>query len=172
MIAPSLFTGGIFVRTKTLYIAVDNVVFESFIDCLQYERHIEEKKKREHAQKVREASNQFLVSVGFSPNIYHSLWEKNAAINRSWLVFDEFGNIEGLKTCDNRNYPENGCDFCFVSGENKEDRTILENWLTAHRLYAHRLSSFVEQSYLEFYKWGFVQKLENLGWIVKNGVLL
>lgn len=157
-------------RTETLYIADDNTVFFKYIDCLQYERNMAERKKRELAKKIRETSDQFLLSVGFDSNIYKSLWEKYEALNRTWLVFDRYGEIEGLKTCDNRNYPGNGCNFCYVSGEDKKDRNIMENWLLDHRLYAQRLCSFVERN-LEFYGLDILQKLEHLGWKVKNGVL-
>lgn len=165
-----LLEGGTAVRTEYTYIADDETKFGSYFACLQYEQGLEIRRKKEYAKKVKEASDRFLRSVGFNPDIYSSLWERNQAYNNTWLIFDRYGKVEGLKTCNNLNYPENGCDFCFVSGEDRKDRTILLNWLLEHRLYAHCLCSFVERN-LEFYEWGMIRKLENLGWNVKAGVL-
>lgn len=151
------------------YIAEDGIVFDLYSDCRRHEQVLEERRKKLHDIKVRKASDRFLRSVGFYPNCYKTVWKKNRALNRTWIVFDKFGQIKGLKTCDSRNYPENGCDFCYETGEDKSDMTVLAHWLQKNHLYAHLLSSFVEHSYLDFYEWDMLQKLENLCWDVKNG---
>lgn len=94
----------------------------------------------------------------------------NQALNHTWLIFDRYGRVEGLKTCYSHNYPMNGYDFSYASGDRK-DKTILENWLLEHRLYAQLLRSFTERNYLEFYEWNLLQKLEKLGWKVEYGMI-
>lgn len=158
-------------RTESLYVANDDTVFRSCGACLRYENELKKQLEREHTKRVKEASDQFLRSVGFKPGTYGFSAEENHALNRTWIVFDKYGKIEGLKTCCSVNYPKNGCDFCYVSGKDKRDRTIFENWLKEHRLYAHRLSSFSKRGYLVFYEWDMLQKLENLGWKIKNGMI-
>lgn len=157
-------------RTELIYIADDNKKFANYRDCLQYEKKLEMRKKREYALQVKEASDRFLMSVGFNPNIYKSSREMNRALDYTWLIFDKYGRMEGLKTCYSHNYPMNGCDFSYASG-NRKDKTILDNWLREHRLYAHLLRSFVERSYLDFYEWNMLRKLENLGWKVEHGMI-
>lgn len=157
-------------RMEYTCVADDDTKFTNYAECIQYERRLETQKRRLYEQSVREASNRFLLDIGFDPSAFETLRELNQAYNRTWIVFDYYGNIVGLKTCDNLNYPENGCDFCYVSGEDKKDRTIMENWLKEHRLFAHCLCSFVERS-LEFYKLDLLHKLQILGWKVKHGRL-
>lgn len=160
-------------KTETAYVAEDGKRFECRWDCEKYERELEKKKEEELMKKVKKASDAFLLSVGFDTSQYETIREKNDALNLFWLVFDKQGKVYGLKSSGGGLLERHGikCDFRYVSGDDEEDKEIMENWLRKNKLYGNRLHSFADRKNLEFYEWDLLTKLENLGWEVKNGEL-
>ena len=158
-----------FMRTKTLYIADDGMEFNSSLDCEKYERELERQKKEES----KELSDSFLLSVGFDVRKYETELEKNQALSLTWLIFDKYGNIKGLKTSGGVLLERYGikCDFRYVSGDDEEDTEIMENWLRDNKLYGHALECFSERN-PKFYELDMLGKLKNLCWEVKDGKLI
>ncbi len=118
-------------------------------------------------------SSEFLLSVGFDEQKYSTESEKKNILNLTWLIFDKYGNIKGLKTCGCGLIERNGvkCDFRDVEGDNENDPDIMINWLRKNNLYGHRLCSFFNR-HIEFYRMNFLGKLEWLEWEVSNGELI
>ena len=148
------------------YAADDGMTFDSPVACADYEKAKEERKAR-----LKKMSDDFLQSVGFDISKYKYIPDLNNAINQTWVVFDAYGNFQCLKTCGYGSLVRNGIelDFKYVSGDDKEDETIMENWLRKNKFYAHLLCSFVERKNEEFYTHDLVWKLKFLEWEFKNG---
>lgn len=161
-------------RRETTYVAEDGKRFDNLLDCENYEKELEKQREEELLKEVKRLSDDFLLSVGFDVSKYNTELEKNQVLNMTWLIFDKFGNIKGLKTCGGGSLERHGikCDFRYISGDDKNDTEIMENWLRKNKLYGHALSSFADRNYVEFYKWDLLGKLENLCWEVKNGKLV
>ena len=158
-----------FMRTKTLYIADDGMEFNSILDCEKYEKELEQQAKA----KSEELSDSFLLSIGFDVRKYETKLEKNQVLNLTWLIFDKYGNIIGLKTSGGGLLERYGikCDFRYVSGDDEDNSEIMENWLRKNKLYEHALSSFSNRN-LKFYQLSMIEKLENLGWEIENGKIV
>lgn len=62
-------------------------------------------------------------------------------------------------------------DFRYISGDDKKDPEIMENWLRKQKYYGHNLSSFTERNE-SFYALDLLGKLKNLGWDVEDGRLV
>lgn len=156
-------------RIKTLYIADDGKEFNSILDCEKYERELERQKKEES----EELSDSFLLSVGFDVKKYETRLEKNQALSLTWLIFDKYGNIKGLKTSGGGLLERFGvkCDFQYVSGDDEENPEIMENWLRKNKLYGNALSSFTNRN-TKFYKLNMLEKLKNLCWEIENGEIV
>ena len=120
---------------------------------------------------LKKLSDGFLKSVGFDASKYMSVREFNNAVNHTWLVFDSHGDFKCLKTCGCGELLQIGreYDFRYVSGDDKKDDTIMENWLRKNKFYAHALCSFVNRNSEEFYKNDLVWKLKVLDWEFKDG---
>lgn len=58
-----------------------------------------------------------------------------------------------------------------MSGENKKDPEIMENWLRKNKLYGHALCSFVERRE-SFYQCDMLRKLQILGWYIKDNKIV
>lgn len=121
--------------------------------------------------RLKKLSDDFLQSVGFDVNRYMSVRELNNAVNHTWLVFDAYGSFQCIKTCGCGELLQIGreYDFRYVSGDDKKDDTIMENWLRKNKFYAHALCSFVNRNSEEFYKNDLVWKLKVLDWEFKDG---
>lgn len=156
-------------KSKMIYIADDGTEFDNRLDCEKHERELERRKKEED----KAALDSFLASVGFDSSKFETELEYNNALNATWLIFDKYGNIKGLKTCGGGNLERNGVtfDFRYISGDDRNDSEILENWLRDNKLYGHNLSSF-SRRVKAFYEMPFLDKLKNLGWEVKNEQLV
>lgn len=149
------------------YISKDGKVFDNPVECADYEKAQKEKEKI----RIKKLSDDFLLSVGFNTSKFKSVSELNAEINRHWLIFDKFGKIYGLKTCNNSRNGKAKSDFQYVSGENKKDPEIMENWLRKNKLYGHALCSFVERRE-SFYQCDMLRKLQILGWYIKDNKIV
>lgn len=149
------------------YVAEDGKVFDSPAACAQYEKEKEDEKNA----RLKKMSDDFLASVGFDKSKYKSIPEFNNAINRTWIVFDAYGKFQCLKTCGYGSLVRNDVelDFKYVSGDDKKDETIMENWLRKNKFYAHLLCSFVERKNEDFYTNDLAWKLKHLEWEFKNG---
>lgn len=156
-------------KTKILYIADDGRKFDNILACKKYEKKLERQKK----MKEEELSDSFLLSVGFDAKKYKTELEKNRMLSLTWLIFDKYGNIIGLKTSGGGLLERYGinCDFRYASGEDENDPEIMKNWLRKNKLYGHALSSFLNRN-SEFYKLSMLEKLKNLSWEVENGEIV
>lgn len=156
-------------RTKALFITNDGMEFNHIVDCIKHEKELE----RQEKVKSEELSDSFLLSVGFDVKKYKTKLEKNQILNLTWLIYDKYGNIVGLKTCGFGLLERHGikCDFRCVSGDDENDSKIMKNWLTKNKLYAHALSRFTDRN-VEFYQLSMIEKLENLGREFKNGEIV
>ena len=154
-------------RTKMIYIADDGKEFETVFDCEEYEKEMERKKKEED----KAACEAFFLSIGIDLSAYKTVLELNQNIGLGYLIFDKQGEAKGIKTVGGGASNRYGvvCDFVYVSSSEKSDNTLV-NWLEKHSLYAHALSSFLHRN-KEFYEWSLLDKLKNLGWEVKDGLL-
>ena len=155
-------------KDATLYFANDGKEFKTIGACKRHNTIINKKRKAE----IKQISDDFLKSVGFDVDNFKTIADCNRAMHNMWIVFDKFGNVNGLKTCgmDDEEYGIK-CDFRYVSGKEIDNPEIMSNWLRENKLYAHALSSFVERS-PEFYALNFINKLEYLGWDIKDGHLI
>lgn len=156
------------------YIANDGTVFETSIDCQEYEKNIEKEEKKKKSQGTKRMSDEFLMSVGFDVTKHKTTAELNQALNHTWLVFDAYGNFQCLKTCGYGADESDGIkfDFKYISGDDRRDSEIMENWLRSKKFYAHALSSFSERQPAEFYEWNLKEKLEFLTWEFKDGKII
>jgi len=149
------------------YVAEDGKIFDSPDGCADYEKAKEEEKNA----RLKKMSDDFLLSVGFDISKYKHVSDLNNAINHTWVVFDAYGNFQCLKTCWYKPVEQNKKknDFKYVSGDDKKDETIMENWLRENKFYAHLLCSFVERKNEDFYTNDLVWKLKYLEWEFKDG---
>ena len=149
------------------YVAEDGKKFDNPAACADYEK-AKADEKNIHLKKM---SDDFLVSIGFDKSKYNSVSELNKVINHTWIVFDAYGSFKCLKTCWCKPIEQNGKknDFKYVSGDDKKDETIMENWLRKNKFYAHLLCSFVERKNEDFYTNDLVWKLKYLEWEFKDG---
>lgn len=155
-------------KTKTLYIADDGKEFDNRFDCERHEKSLKKKKKAEE----KEACEQFFLSIGIDIAAYTEK-ERNQIFGISYLVFDKYGEIKGIKTVGGGQKKRYGieCDFKWVSSSDPKDKEALVNWLEEKGLYTHCLSSFLYRT-KAFYDRTFLEKLENLCWEVENGELV
>lgn len=158
---------------KIQYIAEDGTLFDAQLDCILYERKKAEQEKERLLNETRTLSNTFLRSVGFDVESYKTQLQKNRALGRSWIIFDKSGTVKGLKTCGGGLLERDGirCDFRYVSGDDRNDPEIMENWLRKQGLYGHALGSFADRN-PEFYQKDMLGMLKILGWEVQNGALV
>lgn len=161
-------------RVERTYIAEDGKKFETPFACMEYEQEVERKKEEEERRETKRLSDSFLISVGFNVNAFGNEEQMRKALNLTWLVFDENGNVKGLKTCGGGLLERHGipCDFRYIAGSSRRDPEIMENWLRRNKWYAHALSSFAERKQQEFYRMDLLGKLQCLGWDVKGGKLV
>ena len=157
---------------RVAYIAEDGKAFDFETDCKEYEKQLEKQKEEEYQREIQKRSDEFLLSVGFDAKKYDTELQKNQVLGITWLIFDKYGNIRGLKTIGGGLMERYGikCDFRYVSGDRK-DPEVMENWLRKNKLYGHSLSSF-KNRHPAFYEKNLLEKLENLEWEVKNGELV
>ena len=158
---------------RVAYIAEDSNTFDSAFDCQKYEKDLEKKKEEAYQREVQRCSDAFLLSVGFDLEKHNTEIKKNQALGITWLIFDKYGNVRGLKTSGGGLMERHGikCDFRYVSSDDKKDPETMENWLRKNRLYGHQLSSFTNR-HPDFYKKNLLEKLETLDWEIENGEIL